>query len=67
MPPLVLTEMRCYQPRLGSDEGACTHPARYVARVTWTFGELHLCEDHAQQERAHGDVISIRTLERSRD
>jgi len=50
-------------PRLGTDEGACDQPPRYVARLTGTCQpEVHLCEEHAAEERAHGDVIEIRSL-----
>ncbi|HEY3718303.1 MAG TPA: hypothetical protein VGL39_27590 [Jatrophihabitantaceae bacterium] len=52
-------------PKGGTDEGACDQPPRYAARLTWSCQpEIHLCEDHAAVERAHGDVIEIRSLPR---
>jgi len=51
---------RCYIEH--GDGWACTNQARYEARLTWTAGLMLLCEDHAAQERAHGDVIEIRTI-----
>lgn len=57
--------MSCHMPTLGTDEGACDQPPRYAARLTWSCQpEVHLCEEHAAVERAHGDVIEIRSLPR---
>ncbi len=53
-------EHRCYIEH--GDGTACTNPARYQAHLNWTAGLMLLCEDHAAQERAHGDVTEIRTL-----
>jgi len=51
---------RCYIEH--GDGSACPLEARYEARLTWTAGLMLLCEDHAAAERAHGDVIDIRTI-----
>ena len=51
---------RCYIEH--GDGSACTLEARYQAHLTWTAGLMLLCEDHAADERAHGDVIDIRTI-----
>lgn len=40
----------------------CSDRARYEAHLTWTFGLMLLCEDHAKEERALQDVRDIRTL-----
>jgi hypothetical protein len=48
---------RCY---IDDDGHRCKQQAAYEARLTWTEGRMLLCEDHAQAERAHGDVREIR-------
>lgn len=50
---------RCYVDR--PDE-SCWGEARYEARLTWTEGVMHLCEDCAAAERERGDVLQIRSL-----
>ena len=50
---------RCY---ITDVEESCPAEARYEARLNWTAGLMLLCEDHAIQERAHGDVLEIRSL-----
>ena len=51
---------RCYIEH--GDGTACPNSARYQAHLTWTTGPMLLCEDHAADERANGDVMEIRTL-----
>ncbi len=51
---------RCYIEH--GDGSACTLEARYEAHLNWTAGLMLLCEDHAAEERACGDVIEIRTI-----
>jgi hypothetical protein len=53
---------RCYIEH--GDGWGCPEEARYEARLTWTVGPMLLCEEHAIDERAQGDVIEIRTLRR---
>ena len=60
--PVSSSGRRCYQPRLGSDEGRCDQPARYEARLTWTAGVMLLCVEHAVEARSFGDVVEIHTL-----
>lgn len=56
--------MRCGQSELGKDEGACDVQARYIVLTNWSSARIYMCEDHAQEERAHDDVIEIRSLPR---
>ena len=52
---------RCY---IDHAEAACTGEARYEARLTWTEAPVMLlCEGCAADEREHGDVIWIRSLD----
>jgi hypothetical protein len=51
---------RCYIEH--GDGWGCPNDARYEARLTWTFGLMLLCEDHAAEERALGDVLEIRSI-----
>lgn len=45
-----------------ADGTACETEARYVARLNWTNGLMFLCPEHAMLERAHGDVVEIKSL-----
>lgn len=51
---------RCYVDY--GDGTECGRPAEYEARVNWTAGVMFLCREHAASERAHGDVLEIRSL-----
>lgn len=43
----------------------CDSPPRYVAKVAYSCSAgVYLCEQHAAEERARGDVIEIRSLRR---
>lgn len=54
---------RCY---VDHADVSCTADARYEARLNWTAGRMLLCEEHAAEERAHDDVVSIKTLRPTR-
>lgn len=56
--------MRCYLSELGKDDGRCEREARYLALLSWSSQRWYLCEDHAAEERALGDVLEIRSLPR---
>jgi hypothetical protein len=58
-----LAEGRCHIDY--GDGTACPNLASYQARLTWTAGLMLLCEDHAAEERAHGDVLEIRSIHTS--
>lgn len=59
-----VTGHRCYMSELGKDDGRCDRPALYLATLNWSAQRWYLCEDHAQEERSWGDVISIESLPR---
>jgi hypothetical protein len=54
--------MKCFMDELGKSNGRCEFQARYLVLTTWSHARVYMCEDHAQEERADGDVLEIERL-----
>jgi hypothetical protein len=56
--------MKCFMDELGKDDGRCENEARYLVLTNASSARMYMCEEHAQEERAHDDVWEIESLPR---